>query len=577
MKKAFLCHASKDNEYVRIVCKHLGRAKVIFDDYSFAPGQDFRSEILRGLEKSSLFVYFVSKNSLDSVWCKFELDEAQKKKINGNLESQIAVIIDRDIAYNDLPKWMQTFKTVIQTRPSQASRDIQALLLSILPPELGRPFVGRQEYQQQLGETLSTTSNIIPRIIVLSGLEGIGRRTYIERAAKDLLGLNLGPYFFIDETHQLDDLYLSLLNETSDLGTRAELADEIKAFSKLLESDKRARIVNFMQILCNDNCLPCLIDRGGMLEDNGKYKEEYSELIKLFIEKEEINYLVIIHKRSPKFVDIEFNDFLFYQKIGPLKDHEARLLLNQLLRKAGVKINPNAIEEITSYLDGYPPAAYFSASFAKIYGFDCLINDKSLLNDFKARRFLRFINNLNFSEEEWLVLRYLASEQMLPLSTIAVALEMELEKAAVIIMKLIDFNLVIMADDCFVISAPITSVIFRIKHHLSIKDYEKIREKLTLAFWNKENVAPTIEIVDATLHAVARSGSTDFDPYRDLVRVSTVHKLAQECYHRKEWDQSLEYAKRAEIMDSTRSELRAIHYKSLVQLERWKRSLSNKI
>ena len=78
-----------------------------------------------------------------------------------------------------------------------------------------------------------------------------------------------------------------------------------------------------------------------------------------------------------------------------------------------------------------------------------------------------------------------------------------------------------------------------------------------------------VETIDATLHAVARSGSTDFAPYQDLVRVSTVHRLATECYHKKEWKQSVEYARRAQKMAPNRRAVQEILFKALVQLEQW--------
>ncbi len=46
MRKAFICHSSKDKDYARFVARKLRRANVVFDEMSFEPGQDFRDEIL---------------------------------------------------------------------------------------------------------------------------------------------------------------------------------------------------------------------------------------------------------------------------------------------------------------------------------------------------------------------------------------------------------------------------------------------------------------------------------------------------------------------------------------------------
>ncbi|MBN1684740.1 MAG: toll/interleukin-1 receptor domain-containing protein [Gammaproteobacteria bacterium] len=155
MRKVFLCHSSKDKEYLRIVARHLGRAKVIFDEITFRAGQDFIEEINKNLEVSSLFVFVASKNSLNSVWCKYETDTAKIMKISDVLKNHLTIIIDRDVTFNDLPNWMQQTKAIIQTRPSQATRDIHNALYSILSPIFKKPFVGRQKLQEDFIDMIS--------------------------------------------------------------------------------------------------------------------------------------------------------------------------------------------------------------------------------------------------------------------------------------------------------------------------------------------------------------------------------------------------------------------------------------
>ncbi|MEK6711422.1 MAG: toll/interleukin-1 receptor domain-containing protein [Nitrospinota bacterium] len=169
MRKAFLCHSSKDKEYVRIVARRLTRARIIFDEISFEPGEDFRNEITKRLDAASVFVYFVSKDSLKSVWCNFEVDEAHIRKISGSLDGQLSIIIDRKVKYDDLAKWLRKFKTVIQTRPSQATRDIQHSLFSVLSPQEKKPFIGRQQLLAEFVKSLSTFESKVPNIFVITG------------------------------------------------------------------------------------------------------------------------------------------------------------------------------------------------------------------------------------------------------------------------------------------------------------------------------------------------------------------------------------------------------------------------
>lgn len=569
MEKVFLCHASNDKEYVRIIAKKLGRAKVVFDELTFEPGHDFREDMIKGLDKSILFVFIVSRASINSVWCKYELDEAHLRKISGTIKRQLAIIIEPNITYNDLPPWMQKFKAVIQPRPTQATRDIQRELFAILPPDFHKPFVGRQQLQQEYTTALSATDQNPVKVFVMSGLEGVGRRSYLERISRDVLGLHLGPYYTLNETQGLDDLYLWCLDETADLGTRANMAKEMRAFSELSQSDKVNEIVHRLHLLCNDNSIPCLVDQGGMLDDSGKYKIAYADLLNSFTAADEDHYLAMIHRRAPFVADLECNAVILHQRVRSLELHESKLLLQQLCRKMGLTPKAEELHEIADYLDGYPPAAYFAARHAQSYGIGTTVADKSLLVEFKAKSFTRFVSDLKLSEKEWLILQYLASEQLVPLSAIAIVVETTTEDTAPLLRNLIDNSLVDVVDENFGVSPPIRAAVLRAKGYITKSMYDRIRINLTKEYWADNNAAPSIEIVDATLHAVARSGSTEFDPYRDLVRVSIVHRLAQECYHRKEWDLALDYSKRAEAMGADKPDIRAIHFKALVQLERW--------
>ncbi len=94
MKKAFLCHSSADKKYVEDVARKLGRARVLYDVVSFEAGKDFRAEILRHLDKAAMFVFFASKKSLGSEWCKFEIREAEFRSVSGGIEGQLTLIID---------------------------------------------------------------------------------------------------------------------------------------------------------------------------------------------------------------------------------------------------------------------------------------------------------------------------------------------------------------------------------------------------------------------------------------------------------------------------------------------------
>lgn len=566
MRKAFICHSSKDKDYARFVAKKLRRANVVFDEFSFDPGQDFRNEILKYLDQSALFVFLASQQSIQSTWCKYEIDQAQLKRMDGGISGQLAIIIDPTVSFADLPNWMRNAKALVQTRPSQAVRDIQQSLFSVSLPGASKPFLGRQTLQTEFTDALATTA---PHVFIINGLEGIGRRSYLERVSSDSLGLHLGPFFLVDDTHAIEDVYLQVLEETADIGTRNDLATEAAIFGDLDVADQIREVSAKLHALCQDRNLPCFVDRGGLLEDLGEYNETFALLMSEFLSHGEDHYLAFIHRRRPSLSNLPHRQAALGQTVPPLSLNDTKLLLVQLLKRNGISTDRVVTDEIASMMGGYPPAANFTATYSKLYGIEAVVSDRSVLADFKARNFSRFLSDLNLSDSSWLALQYLSSEVAVPLSAIAIALGKDAEVAAAILRGLIDQSLVLIFGDSYALSPPIREAVDRVKGYLSSEQYSRIADGLTKTFWSNEDVAPSLHVVDATLHAVARSDAPSLTKYSDLVRPSTLHRLATECYHRKQWEGALEYAKRVELMDPRRRDARAIHFKALVQLERW--------
>ncbi len=570
--KAFLCHSSTDKEYVRIVARRLSRARAMYDEMCFLPGVDFRDSIIKGLDSSDLFVFFVSRESLKSIWCRFELGEAERRINTKSLRGALAIIIDKSINYNQLPKWMRPSKAIVQPRPVLAAREIQSSLLSVFKPELKKPFVGRES---TLGRFAASLIENVPdassRIFCIYGLDGIGRRTFLSRALEDNLSLRLGPSVIIDSTRSLDDIYLWALDETEDLVSRKKIAEKMLEFNDLDEKNKYIKIADQLKIICESSFVPCLIDEGGILTDEGWYLDKYISLMGEFMRYDDAN-IAFIHKRHPRLQDLQARFALTEVSVNPIDPDSMRLLIHQIFRPLNIRMSSAGVDELIDYLDGYPPAAYMSAGYAEKYGFESLLADKSILQEFKARVFARYISELKLSEQGWAILQYLAGEQSLPLNVLSVALAIDVSSLVPIMRELIDLSLIVMHEDSFAISKPVRTAVQRARGLIRKEEYERMASDLTQRFWSGNDASPTIEVVDATLHAVARSGSIDFEPYTDLVRPSIVHRMAKEAYDRKQWGIALTYAERTIRMDPTRSEARVIQFKALVRLEEWPRA-----
>ena len=574
MTRAFLCHSSVDKDYVRIVAKRLGRGQVAFDEFSFAPGQDFRDEIRRHLDRADVFVFFVSRASLDSVWCQFELDHAELKRMGGGIEAQLAIIVDPTVSYSELPAWMTNARAVRRTRPTQAARDVEQALFSVQAPEQRRPFVGRQDLSKTFTARL-LGQEYEPRILVLTGLEGVGRRSHLSRVSQDVLDLPTGPHVLLGETAGLEDLFVRLLDELADLRDREELARNLTAFQALSDAEQALEVATQLGELARAGTVPVLVDAGALMErDTGEYRPTWVTLFDSYTRLFPDQYLALVQRRVPAVRDLPFGSKFLVQRVPPLADLDVRVLLGQLLRRVGVPFDAAEVEELAEFTSGYPPSAYFAATQASEYGMAALLADRSALVDFKAHRFSRFLDGLSLEEHEWLVLRYLAGETAVPLAAVGLVAECDEAETAKMLRRLIDLSLVLVVDGDYALSPPISDAVVRARGLLAPEWYEGLLPRVQAAFWDDDGPVPTLPLIDLTLRALLRSGA-DTNQYSDVLRVSTIHDIASESYHRSAWDDAVEFGRRAEEIYEARGESRRLYeiqevlVKALSQLERY--------
>ncbi len=572
MRKAFLCHSSADKPFVEHTASLLGRAHVYFDKWHFSPGEDFRDSIRQSLDSTDLFVFFASSSSVSSTWCKFELDEADYRRLHGRLSSVIVIAIDQTTTHANIPEWMQRLLMAQARGPKQAAREIEHLLINTFDDSTRQSFIGRNDLAEDLVSELGSLNQIKRRILIGVGLEGIGRRAYLENAVVANLGLHYGPLYIGDETRDLTDLYLWLLDELEIEMDAVQLKNEIKEFSSLSQDQQAQEVGSRLSVLANDNTMPVLVDGGQFLDDTGQYTPNMKLVLSSFLSAGADCYLSLIHTRMPRLHDTTFAPMCYAQRIAELSDAETRVLLANLLRSKKIAVAASALNEISDFLGGYPPSAQFATACIRQYGADVVLADKSMLVDFKDRRFTKFLNDLVLSADEWLTLLYINGESLLPLDSISAALEIEPDKLAAILRKLIDLSLIVLtSDQKYRVSGPIRDSLTRSRGRLQASDYNEIQRRLIMRFWSQPNAVPSLEVVDATLHALASAGScnADFGPYAAYVRPSTLFRLAKEAYYRQEWENCIDYARRCEHFGSLRREVRQLVFKALVQLERW--------
>jgi hypothetical protein len=188
LPRAFLSHFSGDKKLVSLVAHNLGRAAVIYDEFEFSTGDEFKRAIIKGFERSDIFVLFASKQALQRDWVKLEIAAAEQAIAGQALSRVLTYIIDPDVGVSDIPDWMKETLIARLSEPGLIALDIRRVIGERVARLMPTYFVGRQSELHQALEIIAsfTDPSFRPPLIVY-GLTGIGRRSVVQHIARDNL------------------------------------------------------------------------------------------------------------------------------------------------------------------------------------------------------------------------------------------------------------------------------------------------------------------------------------------------------------------------------------------------------
>lgn len=565
MRRAFLSHSTDDKAYVEEVAVRLTPYRARIDSRAFRPGEDFRDAIRRVLDETGVFVLFVSKRSLESSWVSFEIDEGELRALRRTIRNGLAIFIDGPVDSSLVPEWLARMRAVAHGNPGQSARTIEALLLDSNAAD-AHPFLGRHEDIQR-GTRKLTGAEPRPRILVVSGLEGVGRRTFASHLVRDALGLDVGPILTLPATGTLEDLFIES-QVSSKILTLQEAEREIGAFRNLAPALQAREVAEQLIFLARENSAPCIVDHGGMLDSSGAYFPAFSEMLEAYVSERDV-YLCIVHTRAPNYRNLPVKWAFFERRLKPLADPDAQALVVRLLRDKQIHAESGQAATLADATTGYPPAAYYIADQVEDYGIDVVLNDSSRMYDFATRSFGRFLKDLKLSAVEREVLVYLSAETRLTVQGVATATGRPMPAVAGAMSGLLDLNLLEHYENEYSVSGPIHMAVRRSERSLGRQWYERAFARLEAEFWADEHSFPPISVVDATLRAALRVGLKRSEGYGVLVRPSLLVNAADELYHRKEYGRALEYVERAKLMGHPTAQMDEIRVKSLAQLRRF--------
>lgn len=373
MAKAFLSHSSKDKTLIKKVAEQLGNKNCVLDEISFDPGRKTLEEIFNELDRSDIFVIFLSEHSLESPWVKKEVKRAKENLDKESIERIFPIIIDEKIKYSDerIPKWLAkpynlkciTNEVIILNKIRQSLKEV-SFKKTRFNKEIEKNFVGRNTEMQKFENEINNLDNWTPTfIIAYNYFEGIGRRTFLKNALRKH---NIIDYLETPTTITIDGKE-SLENFIYKLNTVDKNPEIFDYDFSILDKDSKIEIaIKLVKQFMDFKELIFVIDDGGIILPNGKIVEWYTSIVS---DDAFNNNLIIclISRFRPNEVFLRKQHKSLTFRIPELSKPETKNLFLKLLKIYELNnIRREEKEYIIDHLNGIPSQIIYAVNLIEI-------------------------------------------------------------------------------------------------------------------------------------------------------------------------------------------------------------------
>jgi tetratricopeptide (TPR) repeat protein len=574
----YLIYESAQRPLVEVVAEKLGRGKSIIDRRNFPDGRDLADTIRTLLSRATFAVFFASKDALVKEWPLLELSICEQQVKSGAMEPPLVVLID--VTVMDLPIWLRS--SIAHESPT--SDTVVRAILDRMNAKRSNLFVGRENDITHIRGELSRNDAV--KILLLAGLEGIGRRTLARHLLNTTLNTRLGQTYMIGENDDLSNLYLRAKENVERFKTQADLVVAATEFRRLLSENPAKAVQELAQALSSTTSPKealVLIDSGdACFQETGEFTPQVLALLAEMQKKPDL-FVVLITRRLPRLSSRRPSmHYLVSHRVPHLSLDATVELLSLQLKISKMTTSKAEVVEIANYLDGYPVAIEWAAETARRYGLATLRNDKTSLIELKTHQFQPFIEKVVDSKVlRKQILRYLASTNLATLELLEIVTGTSGEALLHEIKILIDLSLVETQNDAYKIAAPVRDAVTRLYQHLTSHDHDQIVERIKGKYdFTGTAPLPSFDIIEQLILS-SDMGSRQAPQFVDLQRAlpATVARAAQESYDTRDWRRAVNLARSVLEMDGpTRRDkpsygrqlrMRRIVVKGLVRSKAW--------
>lgn len=562
--RAFLSHGHGDKKIVREVARNLGRAAVIYDEFEFAVGDEFRDAIIKGIDRSDVFILFASRAALERDWVKLEIELASEALIKKALSRVTTYIVDQELTHKELPEWMQATLIRNEASPGLIATDIRRIINQRLGERIPKYFVGRRAEIDQSLETISefTDPNFRPPLVVY-GLKGIGRRSLVHAIARDNLSFASILQININSGDLLPETSIRVAEAIAPGGI-----SDLASFLKQQESKPIAilvdEITSLLRHACHTGTLPVFVDDGALASENGVLRPEFDALYEAIASDLDTDSMIVSSRRLYRTPQIPCPSV----RVPELDQASTQNLLRISGRDAGLIFDANALSSIATYTRGYPPAVRFIVDEARLRGIPQVVADQRALVNFNAEQFLRHLKeNKSITQSMQTILQLLSSFSPLPLQVIVDYCSKTPLDTSDDLNRLLDLAFIIPVGMHYRISDPIRDAAYRAFGGLHVNNY-KVAELLEAYLVDEPDDDARLDLGQTIFRASLLAGGEAKSKFAigfaaDLINVAT------RSYHDQDYDLAIKYGSSALDVRPDNVDVRRYVAQALIRKERY--------
>ena len=410
--KAFLSYSTSDSALVHEVAQQLGRPYCLVDFLEIKPGDDLLKVIRASIDKSALFVVFLSGNSLASIWVNAEQAYADYRLSLGRLGGVCGFIVDNTIAIQDVPDWMQRYRVERATNPRRIAKAIGYAIDDLVRKTQEPIYIGRGSDATRVTSALvSDVGEVSPRALWLYGLPGVGRRTLLRHVVHDVLSFDGIIEIPVRPGDQLADITIVLADELGRLRS-SESARELADYLRADCNRAVATAATFVNELCSQSQAPVLIDEGGILEDDAHMKPQWRELLSVCMQ-DAISYLFFVARRRA--MDVTVDPAMPVCNVPPLPVQYVGQILSRRASIREIVIPKSDGTVISEAVKGYLPSINAVLELVASHGAAYVARDSERLKNLRTGAMVHYLNTVRLSAESRRALAILSTVSPLPL------------------------------------------------------------------------------------------------------------------------------------------------------------------